>query len=358
MTLLSRDEFREKVFARDRGRCVLCAAAGQDAHHILDRRLWPDGGYYLDNGATVCGPCHLRCERTEVTVEQVREAARIQTVRVPDYLHPEAVIDKWGNPFLPSGRRALGPLGFEESVRKILAPVWHEFTTRVKAPRTLHLPWSPCADPDDRFVRPQDLEWLRAREVVVLEKLDGENTTLGPEEDYVHARSTDGYPRHPSRSRMRARHAALWRDIPPGFRVCGENVDALHSAAYHDLCADDGTPDRFFVFSIWDRDQALGWDETALYARLLGLSPIPELYRGPLDEAVLRGLTTQPTLRGARRSGSQDPSEGYVVRPLGPFRLTDFPRAVLKCRVLGVTSPDHWTQHYTPNCVRGECPHR
>ena len=54
--LLSRDDFRELTFQRDGHRCVLCGAPAQDAHHIIERRLFPDGGYYLGNGASVCGP--------------------------------------------------------------------------------------------------------------------------------------------------------------------------------------------------------------------------------------------------------------------------------------------------------------
>jgi 5-methylcytosine-specific restriction endonuclease McrA len=46
--LLTRDEFRVGVFARDGKTCVACGKPGQDAHHIIERRLWPDGGYYLD----------------------------------------------------------------------------------------------------------------------------------------------------------------------------------------------------------------------------------------------------------------------------------------------------------------------
>ncbi|MFE9924807.1 RNA ligase family protein, partial [Streptomyces sp. NPDC005774] len=47
---------------------------------------------------------------------------------------------------------------------------------RVHYPRTPHLPWSPGAASDD--IRAGDLSGLRGREVVVTEKLDGENTTL------------------------------------------------------------------------------------------------------------------------------------------------------------------------------------
>ncbi len=47
---------------------------------------------------------------------------------------------------------------------------------RVSYPRTPHLPWSPGVAADD--VRVADLSGLARREVVVTEKLDGENTTL------------------------------------------------------------------------------------------------------------------------------------------------------------------------------------
>lgn len=357
--LLTRDNFRESVLRRDGGRCALCQSPGTEAIHVLDRQLWADGGFYLGNGATVCARCRARCESTEVSVEQLREAARISEVLLPPSLHAGSRYDRWGNPYLPSGRRVLGQLGFEPSVRQALAPAWGEFTERVKLPRTLHLPWSPSADPDDRFVAPEDLAWLRSQPVVVLEKRDGEQTTLYKDEDGIHARSVEGYDRHESRARMRALHAEVRSNIPDAFRVCGENVDAYHSVRYHDLCDDAGTPARFFVFSVWDRDLALSWDETVEWSLLIGLAPINELYRGPYDERLLRGMASPSILKKSRKPGGRDDSEGYVVRPLGGFRLSDYPRAVLKCRVLGVAADLHWRwgARYEPNCVRGSCAH-
>ena len=43
--LLTRDEFREAVFARDKHQCVVCAAPAIDAHHVVERKLWIDDGY-------------------------------------------------------------------------------------------------------------------------------------------------------------------------------------------------------------------------------------------------------------------------------------------------------------------------
>lgn len=77
-----RAAFRRAVFGRDRYRCVVCGRQWSEAdadpslgrinaHHITDRREFPNGGYVPENGVTVCdgeGSCHWRCEafhRTE-----------------------------------------------------------------------------------------------------------------------------------------------------------------------------------------------------------------------------------------------------------------------------------------------------
>lgn len=116
--LLTRDAFRAAVFARDRGRCVLCPSPAVDAHHILDRKLFVDGGYRLNNGASVCGSCHLRCERCEVSVEEVRRAAGIKEPVLPPGFDVRCVFDKWGNKVLPGGQRVPGPLG-EQGLHKV-----------------------------------------------------------------------------------------------------------------------------------------------------------------------------------------------------------------------------------------------
>jgi len=61
--LLTRDDFRVRVFTRDGHRCVICGAEGKDAHHIMERRLFDNGGYSLDNGATLCENHHVRARQ-------------------------------------------------------------------------------------------------------------------------------------------------------------------------------------------------------------------------------------------------------------------------------------------------------
>ena len=95
-TLLNRTAFREAVFARDNHKCVFCGADAADAHHIIERRLWSDGGYYLDNGASVCPGCHWRCETTLNTVEETRAACGILKPIIPDDFYDDEVYDKSG----------------------------------------------------------------------------------------------------------------------------------------------------------------------------------------------------------------------------------------------------------------------
>jgi predicted kinase len=193
---------------------------------------------------------------------------------------------------------------------------------RVRYPRTTHLPWSPGASSDD--VRAVDLAGLEGQEVVVTEKLDGENTTLY--RDGLHARSLDSA-HHPSRAWLKALHARIASRIPDGLRVCGENVFARHSIAY------DSLESFFYAFSVWDRgDRCLDWDATERLARALGAPLPPVLFRGRMAERTLRGLK----LDLARQ-------EGYVVRTVAGFPREEFPRRVAKWVRKGhVQTDEHW----------------
>lgn len=323
--LLARDEFRNAVFVRDAHRCVMCGAAAADAHHILERRLWIDSGYYLDNGASVCGPCHMLAEQTLISCEDLREKCGIKNVLLPEHLYRDENYDKWGNPCLPNGMRLKGELFFDESVQKVLEPVLHLFTDRVKYPRTFHLPWSPGATKDDKIM--PTLEAFVGQEVIVTEKLDGENTSFYP--DGMHARSLT-YEPHASRDRVRALHAQVASDIPPDHRLCGENVVAKHSIHYRHLS------DFFLMFSMWRQNVCLSWDETTEWADLIGLRMVPVIYEGLWDEKLIRTLAY-------KTSASGDEMEGYVVRLRRAFTYSEFRRCVGKyVRAGHVTSSHHW----------------
>lgn len=58
-----RELFRRAVFERDGHLCVLCASCFHlDAHHITNRNKFPNGGYVLENGITLCDWHHRMAE--------------------------------------------------------------------------------------------------------------------------------------------------------------------------------------------------------------------------------------------------------------------------------------------------------
>jgi hypothetical protein len=350
--LLTRDEFRKQVFERDRHRCVVCGNGLHnghkiDAHHIIERRLWTDGGYYLDNGATLCDDgrkdgCHYKAETTYLSVEDIRRAAGIEKIVLPEDMYPDHVYDKWGNIILADDRRTRGPLYNDESVKKVLAdfnrfeylsrgeelvgelePI--RFVEYVKYPRTYHLPWSPGKTEDDRTM--QDLSVFEGKRVIVTRKMDGEN--FSGYSTYCHARSIDGRSHY---TRDWAKNFWMQRsyELPEGWRVCAENLYAVHSIKYENL------PGYLLGFSIWNEfNHCLSWDDTVEWFNLLDIPMVPVLYDGIWDEAKIKALYNEKTDVGTH--------EGYVVRIADAFEYKDFKTSVAKyVRANHVTSQKHW----------------
>jgi hypothetical protein len=104
-------------------------------------------------------------------------------------------------------------------------------------------------------------------------------------------------------------------DIPTGWRVCGEDLYAKHSIAYHNL------PSFFMGFHVWnERNVCLSWDETLEWFQLLGINPVTERWRGTFDERTIRNLPLPDTANW----------EGYVVRVARSFSYGEYPRCVGK----------------------------
>jgi hypothetical protein len=339
--LLSRDDFREGVFKRDNYKCVFCDNPAQDAHHILERRLWTDGGYYLDNGASVCGEHHIKCETTEISVEDVRLACGIMKPIIPDHLYDDQVYDKWGNPVMANKTRLRGELFFDESVQKILGQggVLSLFTHHVKYSRTWHATWSPGITKDDRVHTRQAMEKnFSGRRVIATKKMDGETTAMY--RDHFHARSLDS-PSHPSQDWCKNFWAQICYEIPEEWRICGENVYAQHSIKY------DALESYFFGFSVWnERNMCLDWDTTLEWFELLGITSVPILYDGVYDEKKIRLLEDELDF-------TKD--EGYVIRLADGFAYSEFSNSLAKFVRKGHVSPDshHWrAKQVIPNGLK------
>ena len=321
--LISREAFSAGVFARDRGKCVNCGLPATAAHHIVERRLFPDGGYYLNNGASVCDTCHLAAEATIIDCDTLRRKAGITEIVLPPHFFPDGIYDKWGNQITENGMRMKGELFEEEPVQKMLQPVLYLFTDKIKYPRTMHFPWSPNLQNDDRML--QTTEGWEGVEYVFTEKMDGEGTTFYNED--LHARSLEFEP-HPSRTFIKAIHGSVSFDIPKELRICGENLTAKHSIKYKGLAS------YFMAFGVWKGLECLNWDETVEWCQLLGLETVPVIWRGPYSDAKCRELCSQI---------HPEDQEGLVARPARGFHMREYPYIVGKYVRKGhVQTDQHW----------------
>lgn len=211
-----------------------------------------------------------------------------------------------------------------------------------KYPRTPHLPFSGGATDDDKTLLWDELRGTRlahADEIIVTEKMDGENFS-GYADGHFHARSIDSR-HHPSRDWVAKKWSEVYYLLPEGHRVCAENLYAKHSIHYEDL------ESYLYVFSIWDRDECLSWDETVDWCQLLGLVHVPVLYRGPFDEGRLEEIA---------EGIDTDSQEGYVVRVADSFCYDGFGSCVAKwVREDHVQTSEHWMhKEVVPNDLKEE----
>lgn len=308
--LLNRNDFRTGVFERDAHKCVICGKPVADAHHIIERRLFDNGGYFLDNGASLCEEHHIKAEETVLSCEEIRNSCGIQDIVLPDHFYDDNEYDKWGNIILPNGNRIRGELFYDESVQKILAQgkVLDTFVKYVKYQRTYHLPWSNLLK-DDRILENDD--YFKGKRVIGTLKMDGENTTMY--NDHIHARSLDSN-NHETRNWVKGLWSRIAYLLDDNMRICGENLYAVHSVKYNDL------PSYFMVFSIWFDNRCINWDETVEYTKILGLETVPVFYDGPYDkEAIITAFKP-----------FEQSNEGYVIRLYDEFNYGDFKRSIAK----------------------------
>jgi hypothetical protein len=200
----------------------------------------------------------------------------------------------------------------------------------LKYPKTMHLPYSPGLTKDDKVIK--DMSYLEKADVVITEKLDGENTCM--EHGKIHARS-EGSSNHPSRDFVKGIHASIRHLIPENCVIFGENMFAKHSIEYPDLQS------AFYVFNVFDKEIQcfLDWNAVQTIALALNLMVVPTIYVGPYKEIPL----PKTSLLGPE-------CEGYVVRTLGKIAIENFDKLIAKyVRANHVQTDEHWKRNWVPN---------
>lgn len=126
--LLARADFEKAAFRASSGRCVRCQSKAVDAHHIFERKLFPDGGYRPRNAAALCSECHLLAETCQLSVPEIERLALAPlgwSLLAPPHALALGIdprrLDKWGNLLRSDGSIAPGPLFDDEGCRKALS---------------------------------------------------------------------------------------------------------------------------------------------------------------------------------------------------------------------------------------------
>ncbi len=206
-------------------------------------------------------------------------------------------------------------------------------TTSEKYPRTYHFPFSEGALNDDRIQ--EEWEALLAQEIIITEKLDGENTCI--KNNGVYARSHGAVNRNPWAKPI----WEIWDRVGESLgdlHVFGENLYAIHSIRYEKLDS------YFYVFAIRDNGVWLSWEEVVWYAQLLELPTVPVLERGVFTNTQVKKIISEQQGRGSFFGGE---SEGVVCRNAVAFLEADFSTNVLKyVRKNHVQTDEHWTRNW------------
>jgi len=202
-----------------------------------------------------------------------------------------------------------------------------------KFPRIGHLENSKSISSDDIYTNANFI----GKRIVITEKLDGENTVMG--RGYCHARSMDSG-RAPWRDYILRIHSFVSNNIPPSMRICGENLYAEHSIQYKGFLP-------FYVFQITDEDKVLSWEDTCIYAEILGLTMVPLIYIGEYQPVLFQQDIFK--FRSLRESQEQE-TEGYVIRNADEFDEVDFDKNIAKwVRPNHIKTDEHWTKTWKPN---------
>lgn len=193
-----------------------------------------------------------------------------------------------------------------------------------KYPRTPHLPFSNSITIDDKVL--VNTNHFKNKKIVITEKMDGENTTIY--KNYYHARSLD--------SKHKEYHSWLINFIntfqyliPQDYHICGEYLYATHSIFY------DNLKTYFEVFSIWNKNKCLSWEDTKEFCIKYNLELVPELYIGLYDEQLIKKIANEIINNGG---------EGIVIRLYDSFLYEDFQTSIAKfVRKNHVQTDKHWS---------------
>ena len=205
-----------------------------------------------------------------------------------------------------------------------------------KYPRTYHLDFSPGATSDDKISKSVDS--IIGIDVVITEKLDGENTSMT--NDGVYARSHATFTTSNWSKEVRQLHDIKVRgQLDEDTYIFGENLEAIHSIEYGILDS------YFYTFGVREKNIWLDWKSVEEYAYLLDLKVVPVLFKGIIKdksqlELLVNKFMSEESLLGGEK-------EGIVIRNSNSFDGDFFNQNVMKyVRANHVTTDEHWSRNW------------
>lgn len=367
----TREDFRKQVFERDSNTCTVpwCDQKADDAHHIIERRLWENGGYIEKNGASVCNKHHRYAESNDIPPQAFWLWLGIENLILPEQVDSKD-INKWGDNFEKPPWQDLRDRIKYQSTRHILPLYWHDEKT-IAEERVEH---------DDTGM--ESIENFIGKPLVITHKMDGSNCMLVNNIDNP-VRARNGKHPEDTMKPLYKQGGLYWKHevnqkLPDRLQVFGEWLYAKHSIHYgcncdnpcedigknlSDLVGIDDESAYFQIFGVYDKKYNLwlSWPKTKTIAEELGFPTTPEIYVEEEEDNP-----TFESSREARKSLIQyardvveDGGEGIVVRSKFPFHYSQFDKNIGKyVRENHVKTDDkHWKhKEKKKNQIKGKLP--
>lgn len=329
-----REKFRKACLSRSGNVCTVpwCDDTPDDVHHIIERKLWEDGGYIKENGAPVCSEHHRYAESNHIPPQAFWKWIGLEPT-LPDNID-DWNVNKWGD-------------SYEKPSDKWKSEDDDISTERdyVKQPSTVHLPFSKEDSDEDNFHNWEEMTNFVEIPLVVTVKMDGSNCYVSRER--VASRKGWGAT-HDTYDHLKAMHSSFRHKIPENLQIFGEWLKHKHSIHYTNEkecdCEDSGPALESYlqIFNVYDNEYNLwlSWPEVEEWANTIGFPTTPviekDLYFENEHEAAekLRQMSEETVEKG---------HEGIVVRPKFPFHYGKFDKVVGKyVRNNHVKTDEHW----------------
>lgn len=365
---MSRADFREQCVNRDNGQCLIPWCQNDviadpngpgEIHHIIERKLWSDGGYLPDNGVCVCNEHHQMAEQNEIPPQAFWQWAGITNPVVPtpggtpmrchiDDPGEMMAINKWGESFDSPPHGDIREYHKYPSTRHLLPLYWRSErgTAQERTGR------------DDTGLT--SVESFLDIPLVVSIKMDGSNAMLVADTDEPVRARNGRDAEHESFDQLKQEYwdRTVYENLPDHLQVFGENMYAKHSIHYGcDGCCDErnqGPPvdDVFLVFGVYDTryDLWLSWPETEQIAEQIGFSTVPTIWDSNNAKQIADESEFRQTLTALAEDTVLSGHEGIIVRSMHPFHYGQFTQKLGKyVRPNHVQTDEHWSHGDAPD---------